>query len=303
MHRMVALLTVSMSFAVTASLAADDVPAADEGPFTIVVMDPLSIELACECVEGYAQRNYTKFGEFLSQFIGRDVKVVFSSSLETALDGDAGGHCDLVIGKYSVVRFDAGLREIDLEVVAQLTGRDGSVMQTGLFVVRSDDPAQTIEDIADYQILFGPEECDEKSAAPMALLTEHGIDIPDPVETVPTCGAGATRLIELAPGAHAAAVISSYAVPLLEGCGTVKKGDLRVIAQTGEVPFISAFVPADMDAELREAVVAGLMEVQYDLQMMVALESQSGFVPPAEELLEDAEAVADAETRADAEKN
>ncbi len=177
--------------------------------------------------------------------------------------------------------------------IAQLTGKDGEVTQTGLFVVRTDDPAQTIEDIAGYRIFFGPEDCDEKSAVPMALMTEHGVSIPNPVETCGACSDGATQLIELGPGARAVAVISSYAEPLLEGCGTVQKGDLRVIAETEPIPFITAFVPSDMDPELREAMNAGLMEVQYDIQMLIALETRRGFVPPAEELLAEPETVAD----------
>jgi len=39
----------------------------------------------------------------------------------------------------------------------------------------------------------------------------------------------------------AATVISSYAQPLLEGCGTIKKGDLRVIGETDPMPFVVAF--------------------------------------------------------------
>lgn len=294
--RLTLLLSVALSLFAAIPLVADDAPAAtEERPFTMVVMDPLSSRLSCDCVAGYAQRDYDKLGEYLSQFIGREVKVVFAGSLVRALEGEADGHCDLVIGKHSVVLYDANLRELEVEPVAQLTGKDGATTLTGLFVVRSDDSAQTIEDIAGYRIFFGPEACDEKSAAPMALMTEHGVALPETIETVGSCSDGATELIDLGPGANAVAVISSYAQPLLEGCGTVKKGDLRVIAETEPLPFISAFVAADMDAETREAVVAGLMEVQYDLEMMVALESRSGFVEVSPELLEEHEAVADAE--------
>ncbi len=293
--RLAALLSVTMSLMLAPTLIADDAAPADEHPFTMIVMDPLCAELACDCVQGYAQRDYNKFGQFLAQYIGREVKVVFAASLVTALAGEAEGHCDLVIGKYSVVLYDANLRELDIDPVAQLTGKDGEVTQTGLFVVRSDDPAQTIEDIAGYRIFFGPEDCDEKSTVPMALMTEHGVALPETIETVGACSDGASLLIDLGPGAMAVAVISSYAGPLLEGCGTVKKGDLRVIAETEPIPFVSAFVPHDMDAELRAAVITGLMEVQYDLDMLVALETRSGFVEVAAELLEEADAVADAE--------
>ncbi len=34
-------------------------------PLRIVVMDPLAAKLACACVEGYAQRDYDKLGDYL----------------------------------------------------------------------------------------------------------------------------------------------------------------------------------------------------------------------------------------------
>ena len=74
---------------------------------TMVVMDPLALPLSCPCVKGYAQRDYDKLGEKLAKELGRPVRVVYNESLTTALKNDAHGHADIVIGKHSVVLFDA----------------------------------------------------------------------------------------------------------------------------------------------------------------------------------------------------
>ena len=38
---------------------------AAEEPIRVVVMDPLARPLACDCVKGYAQRDYDRLGRFL----------------------------------------------------------------------------------------------------------------------------------------------------------------------------------------------------------------------------------------------
>jgi len=243
---------------------------------TIVVMDPLSSELACDCVEGYAQRNYDKLGEYLQKFVDRPISVVYVQALGKALE--EGGRADLIIGKHSVIVSDAAKAEVEITPVAQLSGKDGSTTQTGLIVVLKDDPAKTVADLKGYRVLFGPADCDEKSAAPMKLLQANGVAIPDDPETCPACSDAAAKLLELGPTVRAAGVISSYAQPLLEGCGTVKKGDLRVIGESEKVPFVTAFFNKELPDATRERLLSGLMEVQYDIQMLIALESKVGFV-------------------------
>ena len=118
-------------------------------------------------------------------------------------------------------------------------------MMTGLIVVPTADPAKSVADLKGYHLIFGPEECDEKYKAAMALLQENGVSIPAKIETSPACSDGACQILDEVKkdaNAHGAAVISSYAKPLLEGCGTVEKGSLRVVGETAPVPFVEAFV-------------------------------------------------------------
>src|SRR5436190_7328112 len=83
------------------------VEAADNKSLIMVVMDPLAAPLSCPCVKGYAQRDYEKLANHLHQELKRPVTVAFSESLAKALDEQTEGRADIVIGKQSVVEFDA----------------------------------------------------------------------------------------------------------------------------------------------------------------------------------------------------
>ncbi|HEX4588720.1 MAG TPA: PhnD/SsuA/transferrin family substrate-binding protein [Gemmataceae bacterium] len=260
--------------------------AAEPTPLTLVVMDPLALPLSCPCVAGYAQRDYEKLGKFLEGQIGRPVKVEFAETLTGALEKKTQGKADLVIGKYSVVQAGAKKHNLGVTPVAALTGKDGATTQTGLVVVPAKDPALTVADLKGYRIIFGPEECDEKHAAALALLGENGITPKEQevqpkakVETCSACSDGAETILQLGPNVRAATVISSYAAPLLEGCGHVKKGDLRVVGTTAPVPFVTAFVNDALSGADRDAVTRALFRVKDHPPLLAALETKGGFVP------------------------
>ena len=245
---------------------------------TMVVMDPLSVPLSCDCVEGYAQRKYELLGRFLSSQLDREVNVVWNESLEQAVK-ETQGAADIVIGKHSVVLHDAKRLRRKMVPIASLSGREGKLTQRGLIVVRTDDRAKTTSDLSGYRIFFGPEEAAEKSAAPMELLKESGVSLPSKLERYGACSEAAVALLEIPADVDACAVISSYAAPLLEGCGSVKKGDLRVVGKTKEIPFVTAFVPRSMEAELRQQVEESLLLVGTNAELLIGLETLTGFEP------------------------
>jgi outer membrane protein assembly factor BamB len=79
-------------------------------------------------------------------------------------------------------------------------------------------------------------------------------------------------------------------LPLLEGCGTVKKGDLKVIGSTTPVPFITVFLSDNIPAETQAAIRDKLAGVKSDPQLLKQMESRDGFKPinPANEPRTDA---------------
>jgi len=174
---------------------------------------------------------------------------------------------------------DAGQEKLSVEPIAALTGKDGKTTQTGLIVVRKDDPAQDVESLAGYRIIFGPADCDEKSAAPIAFLRSKKVEIAAEPERAETCTIAAATLMELPAETKAAAVISSYAEPMLAGCGTIKKGDLRILGVSEPVPFVVAFANAELSPVERAAVSKALFDVGKHSELCTALETKAGFVP------------------------
>ncbi|MEM8732995.1 MAG: PhnD/SsuA/transferrin family substrate-binding protein [Planctomycetota bacterium] len=246
-------------------------------PLHLIVMDPLSEPLSCDCVQGYAQRKYALLGNYLTKELGRKVVVTWHESLSEAVK-ETDGKFDLVIGKHSVVLHDAKELKAKVRPIARLTGKTGEVSQQGLIVVRADDAAQAVQDLAGYEVFFGPEEAEEKSAAPKKLLESSDVKLAGS-KVYGACSEAAVALMKLPKDAKAAAVISSYAEPLLEGCGSIQKGDLRVLARTDDVPFITAFVKADLPKDVVAQLDESLQMVATDPKLLVGLETLVGFEP------------------------
>jgi len=259
-------------------------------PLRVVVMDPLADRLACACVQGYAQRKYDQLAEFLAKRLARPVQVTYGVSL-TIAQTEQPGRIDLIIGKQSAVLSDAAARGLRVRPIARLTDKQGSPDLTGLFVVRDDDAARTIADLKGRRLLLGPREEDEKHAAVLAALDAASVPRPAELTTAPDCAAAALAVLEQQADA---AVISSYAFPLLEGCKTIPKGALRVIGQTGPVPFVTVCATPAVDGAAEQAVVAALLAVGRDRALLRAMESKDGFVrvapPPASAPVADASA-------------
>ncbi|NOZ20434.1 MAG: PQQ-binding-like beta-propeller repeat protein [Planctomycetes bacterium] len=243
-------------------------------PLRVLVMDPLSDQIACGCVAGFAQRKYGKLGAFIEKHVGRPVQIAYAEALDSREAGDP-KTIDLVIGKHSVVTFDAKKIGIPLRTLAMLTGQDGEMTLTGLFIVRQKDPAKSIADLTGYRILFGPQEAEENHSAAFATLEAFGLPTPKDPHTSPGC---TTAAIAVGKKEADAAVISSYAMRLLEGCGSVKKGELRIVGRTDPVPFITLFATDRVGAELEGRLLAALSDVKNHPDLLKAMESKHGFV-------------------------
>ena len=253
-------------------------------PLTVVVLDPLAAPLSCPCVKGYAQRDYTRLETFLGRELQRTVKVYFAESLTVALEkktagpGGPGHRASLGGGA------EAPTHHLGLATVAALTDRDGRTSQKGLFLVALGDPALLIGDLKGYQLFLGPASCEEKHAAALAVLESHGISQETKPEIYPRCSETVTRMLERhRQGQKAVAVVSSSSQPLLEGCGIVRKGEVRVIGATAPVPFVMAFVNDRLPARERKTLTRAPLRVGKVPGLCSALESKLGFVLPEED--------------------
>ncbi|HBE68247.1 MAG TPA: hypothetical protein DDW52_08880 [Planctomycetaceae bacterium] len=278
-------LASAVTFCVAASLSASalakDAWPGGAGKLSVVVMDPLAAPLSCPCVEGYAQRDYERFAEFLKDELGVEVKLAFAATL--AEGHKKAGGADIIIGKQSVVESDLKALKLRASPKFRLTDMQGSTTQNGLIVVNRADPAKRLSDLKGYTIIFGSASSKEKHDAALALLTKSKIKVPQKLREIDeACSDGACKVIDLGPESRTAAVISSYAQPLLEGCGKIRKGDLRVVGKTAPVPFVTAFFSAKLTKQQAEAVSVALGGVKHHPDVLEALESLIGFVEVAE---------------------
>jgi len=247
-------------------------------PLSLVIMDPLALALSCPCVKGYAQRDYDALAAYLEKRIGRPVKVGYGESLETGVKATGLPRPHIVIGKHSVVRSDATDAQIQVQMIAALTDKTGDTSQRGLFIVRDSDPAIALDDLVGYTLITGSEEHAEKHAAALAAFQAATAEVAQRLDDAPSCSEAAARLLDSPPESKLAAVISSYAEPLLAGCGNVPAGSIRVVGETAEVPFVCAFVTEALSFEMRKAVAEALRLVAGDEALCKKLESTDGFV-------------------------
>jgi ABC-type phosphate/phosphonate transport system substrate-binding protein len=237
-------------------------------------MDPLCNRLACDCVQGYAQRRYDALGKFVQKRSGFKVHIRYGESLKEILRINP-GRVDLIIGKRSVVEYDAGRQGMAVRPIAALTDKHGSIKLKGLFVVRSDDSANRLEDLGGYRIIFGPSWDKEKSIAAAYALGAAGVSVAGELVRSSTCNAAALAVVEKEANA---AVISSYALALLEGCDTIDKGALKVVGYTDDVDFVTVFAAKSAKAELLRPAIEALLLVKEDKSLLGQMESRDGFV-------------------------
>ncbi len=252
-------------------------------PLRIVVMDPLCRRLVAAPARDHARRDYAPLGTFLNTRLGWPVEFIYPVRLGEALPSRPGS-ADLLIGKASIVSLAAAEANEVIRPIARLTDREGRTDVCGLFVVRENDPAQGITDLADHRILFGPARDEERHSAALAALAECGVAPVPPLQTAPDCN---DALRALAKGDTDVALISSYALPLLEKHDPQGKGTLRVAGRTASLPFITVFATARLSATMERKIVDALLTVKTSPQVLEALDSKEGFIgpddrPPAE---------------------
>jgi ABC-type phosphate/phosphonate transport system substrate-binding protein/outer membrane protein assembly factor BamB len=253
---------------------AEDMPVSRPEPLRVAVTDPLCGRLAPDYLRDRAGRDYAPLGIFLQGKLGRPVEILYHDSPRAILQSHR-GQIDLVIGKTSTVSFEAAQANEPVRPIVRLTDGEDVAEVWGLFVVRTKSPAQAIRDLADHRILFGPPRDAERYSQALALLAENGVAPLPPLQVVPDC---VEALVAVAKGDADVAVMSSYALPLLDGFAGVEKGTLRVVGQTAPQPFISAFATARSSPATERTVRDALLSARTDPQLLAALQSKSGFV-------------------------
>lgn len=253
--------------------------AKEQSPLVLAVMDPLAIDLACACIEGFAQRKYRVLAEHLKTELDRPVSCLFSNALKPLITKSPTGKVDLIIGKDAEVKHYAKEAAMKIKPVAKLTNKDDKTTFRGYFIVKTEDAATSLADLKNHKIVFGPEYSTEKRIEPVKMLEKAGVVIPEKPYFKNTCKDAALEIVENESAQSICALSSDYALVLLEGCETIEKGVLRILEKTPEVPFITAFTSNDLDAKTARSIQHALFSFAKTEKNLAALESKSGFIP------------------------
>jgi outer membrane protein assembly factor BamB/ABC-type phosphate/phosphonate transport system substrate-binding protein len=254
-------------------------PAKEPEPAVLVVLDPLAKELACACVKGFGQRDYRKLAAKLETTLKQRVSIEFSDDLEETLAIVGSGREVVVVGERSLVAHSAARAKLACHPVAELTGLDGETTVKAVFVAEASDPAKELKDLAGRKVLVGLPEADVQHAAALDALRSVKLDPPATPENRGAGNKAALDVLDSTTSPPPVAVIPSYALRLLEGCGSITPGDLKIIGSTMAAPFITAFVSDNFAADKERMIVDVLLGLKRDAKLLKAMESRDGFVP------------------------
>jgi len=243
----------------------------------LVVLDPLAKELSCTCVPGYGQRDYRQLAARLGRTLKQRVEIEFSDDLAATLEGVGADRETVVIGDRALVAKDAGRASLAFRPVLALTDREGATTASAVFAVRRDDPARQLGDLAGRTAYFGLAKADARHAAAHAALAAVKSDPPVACEDRSSASEAALDVVDSEASPPPVVVIPGYALRLLEGCGSIGKGDLRVIGRTAEIPFITVFLSASLAGEREQQIRRALLDLRNDRGLLKALESRDGF--------------------------
>lgn len=246
-------------------------------PMLLVVLDPLAKELACACVKGYGQRDYRKLAAHLRAATQENIAIEFSDDLADSLAGINPGREVVMIGEHSSVQVGARNAGVKCTPVCELTGLDGSTVLSGSFVVRSGDPLKNLTGVAGRKILLGVGHAEALGAAAKSALRAANPERQAQIESRGSYTDAALDVLDSQSSPAPVALVPSYALRLLEGCGSITPGDLKEIARTEPVRFITVFVGDRIPTAKREKIIEALLKVKEDASLLRLMESRDGF--------------------------
>ncbi len=246
-------------------------------PILLVVLDPLAKELACACVSGYGQRDYRRLAAKLETELKEDVSIEFSDDLAETMKVMGEGREVIVIGEHSKVVHGAKAAGMKCRAISELSDPEGNTTFAGSFVVQARDPAKELKDISGRKLYFGLADTEENHATVLATLRTAGAQAPATQEKRAQYTDAALDVLDSSASPLPVAVIPSYALRLLEGCGSVKPGELKVIGKTQPMPFVTVFISDRITSEKEQKILKSLLGVKRDAKLLKAMESKDGF--------------------------
>ncbi|WP_068255901.1 phosphate/phosphite/phosphonate ABC transporter substrate-binding protein [Janibacter corallicola] len=230
------------------------------------------------------ESDYSNITELIEKETG--VKVTFQNAADYAavVEGQRAGKIDLAsYGPFSyIIAKDQG---VPIEAIAAPTSDEAKKpAYTSHAYVRADSDVQSLKDLKGEKVCFVDAASTSGYLVPMKGLKDEGLDMKKDVTPVLAGGHDAS-LLSLKSGQCEAAFTHDTMLQTLESSGQVKKGELRKVWQSEEIPEDPIALNEDtLDPKLAEEIATAIREKANKPALVEAgiCESESDCVLPEE---------------------
>lgn len=251
---------------------------ASSGPvkLKIAVNDTYCKESACECVHFLAAREYNEIQAKLLAGYRIDIELTYfidEYELENAL---VSGEYDGAICKPWFAFMLVPEHETDYTRVADILDPFENQMLTGVFLVKTDSPLQSLDDVNGKRLVIGQADSNEKYHMPMLMMEKRKVR-PGQLFNKASCTESISMLLD---GSADIAVVSDYSLIASCAADLGKEEDFRIIAKTDAIPLCSVIIDRQ---KVSDAVTLRLQKALLELSGENAPETMlsKGFVKPA----------------------
>ncbi len=223
----------------------------------LAVNDIYCMDTACSCVHDVAARTYPQTLEKLKAEQNIDLQLVYFTETYQLEDAIASGEYDGALCKpWYALRHqkEAGA---NFRRIVDVLDPNNNQWLTGIFVVLTDSPIQTVEELTGKHLYIGQADAYEKHQAALRLMKQRGI-VPAQIDTNASCSENVGELLDEEADA---AVLSDYSLTADCAVDFASFEDFRILAATERIPLTSLILdmnkvdPADAD-RLQQALLA-----------------------------------------------
>lgn len=251
-------------------------PAENKLVIKLVVNDTYGKKTACACIGDLASREYDQLQEILLDKYNIDLQLTYLIEEFYIKDSLLTQRFDGALCKPWFAYRLMPENNFNFKRVADLLDPDNNQWLTGLFIVKTDSPVNSMKDIEGKSLVIGQSDSYEKYHAAMALLNNEKIT---PGSLMNKSGCLETVGVLLDNKAEVG-VISNYALTASCAVDIAGPNDFKVIGESEKTPLCSVML--DMN-KVSEADALRLQSALLEISGENAPEDliSNGFVAPA----------------------
>ncbi len=207
------------------------------------------------------EAEYTPFGDYLSEQLGREVELFVPTSYNAVVEAMANDELDLAyFGGLTYVQ--ARERANISPLVTEINPRTGDTTYHSLIIVPANSDIQEVSELEGETFAFGSVSSTSGSLYPAITLRDGGIDYrTDLEEKIYTGGHDATAQA-VANGRVAGGGIEDRILYRLQDDGTVEGGFVRAIEESDPIEGYPWVVRDNLSEDLKEEITQAFLDIE-----------------------------------------